>query len=45
MRNVLLLSGSIMDIPGVNDGWELEVNPLMQEMQAHREDEYFNPQE
>ena len=35
-----------MDIPGVNENWELEVNPLMQEMQAaHREEEYFNPQE
>ncbi|XP_049296804.1 homeobox protein araucan-like isoform X1 [Anopheles funestus] len=35
-----------MDIPGVTENWELEVNPLMQEMQsAHREDEYFNPQE
>lgn len=33
-----------MDIPGVNDGWDLEVNPLIQEM-AHREEEYFNPQE
>ncbi|KFB48390.1 acetyl-CoA carboxylase subunit beta [Anopheles sinensis] len=35
-----------MDIPGVAEHWELEVNPLMQEMHAaHREDDYFNPQE
>jgi hypothetical protein len=33
-----------MDITGVNDDWDLQVNPLMQDMQ-HRDDEYFNPQE
>lgn len=33
-----------MDIPGVNEDWEHQVTPLLQEM-TNCEDEYFNPHE